>query len=229
MKYLSIILIIILTSCTNKTRKEALPQNEKNVISDTLIGEAEITNEIAGSSYRNRATGYFVIIEKDTSKYMPVFTESKENGSVSIIQNLPYSKSNTTYSQRLKELKLILQRAEQNYNLDSLTNMSLGRLVLSGDLAVTLTKELESTFGDKEKITTTEYREISDSLMQSTLAKDLNMVFKPYLKSVKKISVEKVFFTSKKELMRYSNITRDSTQIPENIIDFTTWVEFENK
>lgn len=229
MKYLSIILIVVLTSCTNKTRKETLPQDEKKITSDTLIGEVKITNEIAGSAYRNRATGYFVIIEKDTSNYVPVFTESKENGSISIIQNLSYSKKNRTYVQRLNEFKLILQRAEQDYNFDSLTDMSLGRLILSGDLAVILTKEFKNTFVDKKQIATTEYQEISNFLLESTLTRDLNIVFKPYQKAVKKIRIEKVFFASKKELMRYSNTTIDTSQIPENILDFMIWIEFENK
>ena len=229
MKYLSIFLIVVLTSCTNKTRKETLPNDEKITTSDTLIGEVEITNEIAGSSYRNRAKGYFVIIEKDTSNYIPVFTESKKNSSISIIQNLSYSKKNRTYAQRLKELKLILQKAEQDYDLDRLTSMSLGRLILSGDLAVILTNEFKNNFGDNEKITTAEYKEISNFLLQSTLARDLNIVFEPYQKSVKKISIEKVFLANKKELMSYSHVTIDASQIPENIIDFTIWVEFENK
>lgn len=229
MKYLSVILIIVLTSCTNKKRKEAVTQNEKNVTSDTLIGKVKITNEISGSAYRNRATGYFVITEKDSSNYVPIFTESKENGNISIIQNLSYSKKNRTYAQRLNELKLILQRAEQDYDIDSLTGMSLGRLILSGDLAVMLTKEFKNTFGDKKQITTTEYQKISNFLLESTLTRDLNIVFKPYQKAVKKIRIEKAFFTNKKELIRYSHTEIDSSQIPENIIDFMIWVEFENK
>lgn len=229
MKYLSVILIVVLASCTNKTRKETLPQDEKKIISDTLIGEIKITNELAGSAYRNRATGYFVIIEKDTSNYKPIFTESKENGSISIIQNLSYSEKNATYEQRLNELKLILQKAEQDYDIDSLTDMSLGRLILSGDLAVILTREFKHTFDENKKIETIKNQEISNFLLESTLTRDLNDIFKPYQKTVKKISIEKLLFTDKQELIRYSDIAMDVSQIPENILDFMIWIEFENK
>lgn len=224
-------IIAVFISCSNQTGKKKEAEIKAKTVNsnDTIIGMKDITNEIAGSTYRKRATEYFTIVNKDTSDFMPIIGESKDNGRIGINQNLTYSKKNKIYSQRLIELKLILPEAAKEYNFDSLTTMSNGRLILSGDLAIIVTEEYKRKFGNKEKVTTADYKGISDFLLESTLAKDLNELLKPYSKSVSRISIEKAFFTDKLELLRYSKISRDSTEIPDKILDFVTWIEFKDE
>ena len=90
-----------------------------------------------------------------------------------------------------------------------------------------LTKEYKVRFGKTEKITMEQCKEISDFLLTSTLPKDMNRLFEPYNKSVKRIGIEKAFFTTKNELLKYCRITSDMSLIPSKIIDFVTWVELE--
>jgi len=234
MKKLILINLIILAiySCSSQIGQKQESDNKKlNVESaDTLIEKNNITNEIAGSAYRNRATGYFMIVNKDSSDFMPIFSEYKDNGNVGLNLNLPYSKSNMTYYQRLNELELILPVAALDYNFDSLKSISFGRLILSGDLAIQLTKEYREKFGEKELIATADYKEISEFLLaESTLTKDLNKLLKPYSKSVSRVGIEKAFFTKKEELLKYSKISVDTTVIPEKILDFMIWINIKDE
>jgi len=225
------LLFVVFYSCLNQTEQKKKIENEIKIekFSDTIIGKKNITNEIAGSAYRKRATGYFVIVKKDTSGFMPIFSESKDNGRIGISQKLPYSNETETYFQRLSELKLILPEAAKEFNFDSLSNMSIGRLILSGDLAITITEEYKNKFGEKEVITTADYSEISEFLLESRLTKDLNKLFEPYSKSVEKVRIEKVFFATRDELLKFSKVSKDTADIPNKILDCMTWIKFKNE
>lgn len=107
--------------------------------------------------------------------------------------------------------------------------MSIGRLILTGDLAIAITEEYRNKFGEKEKITTADYSEISDFLLESRLTKDLNELFEPYSKSVEKVSIEKAFFTTRDELVNYSRVSKDTSDIPNKILDCITWIKFKNE
>jgi len=223
--------LIIFCSCSNKNGQKG---NEKTKIkidqnTQTTIGKKNITNEIAGSAYRKRATGYFVISKSDTSGFMPIFYESQDNGKIGINLNLPYSNNTETYNQRLSEIKLILPKAFEEYNPDSLNGLSIGRLILTGDLAIEITNDYKSKFGDNENILTTDYKGVSDFLLESKLTKDLNKLFEPYSIVVEKVSIEKAFFTSKDELIKFSSLTQDTSMIPNKVLDCMTWIKFKNK
>lgn len=223
--------IVVFCSCSNKTEqkqvKEIKTGNELNL--DTIIGKKNITDEIAGSSYWKRATSYFTIVKNDTSGFMPIFSESSNDGRIQINQNLSYTNKNKTYFERINELKLILPEAAKEYNFDYLSSLSIGRLILTGDLAIMITEEYKNRFGENEKIATADYKEISGFLLETRLTKDLNELFEPYSKTVARIGVEKVFFTGKEELWNYSDIKRDSSEIPGKVLDLMVWIEFENK
>lgn len=225
------LIILVIYSCSSPTGQKQESENKESKAQsiDTLIGKRNITNDVGGSSYRKRATGYFTIVNKDTSDFMPIFSEYNVNGEIGINLNLSYLKNARTYFQRLSELELILAEAALEYNFDSLKTMLIGRLILSGDLAISVTKEYKDKFGNKE-IITGGYKEISEFLLaESILAKDLNELLKPYSKSVSRINIEKVFFTDKDELLRYSKISRETTEIPEKILDFMTWVNIKDE
>ncbi len=115
------------------------------------------------------------------------------------------------------------------FKFDSLSGMSIGRLILTGDLAIAVTEEYRNKFGEKEKITTADYSEISDFLLESRLTKDLNELFEPYSKSVEKVSIEKAFFTTRDELVNYSRVSKDTSDIPNKILDCITWIKFKNE
>jgi len=229
MRVLLILMMFTVFACSNERDNKTVFSSTKNARTDTIVVKSAITDEIAGSAYRKRADSYFVLIGADTSSFKPVFSEASESGTVSMNLNIPYSKATVSYERRLFELKQILERVTQDYSIDSLKSISYGRLILSGDLAIKLTHEYEKRFGKNKTVTTKQYKEISEFLLSSTLTEDLNCLFKPYDKSVKRIGIEKVFFTTKDELLAYAQIAVDTSSIPERIIDFMTWIELENK
>jgi hypothetical protein len=222
------LLVVLLASC-NDNRQNSFAQTtaENKVTVDTIIGSKGITDEIAGSAYRKRATGYFVIIGKDTSDYTCIFTESKDGGKVSISLNIPYSKATMTYRQRLEELKIILPKAAKDYNFDSLSSISFGRLILSGDLAIEVTQQYRQKFGTSNKLES--YTTVEQFLKVSKLGTDLNVLFKPYSISVDKVSIEKLFLTSRQDLYWASKVETDTTKIPDKILDCMTWAILTKK
>lgn len=218
-------ILLLLFSCSPKPeqKSEEYPNLDETV--DTMIVKNAIDYELAGSSYRKRGDSYFLVIGTDTSSFKPIFSEAIETGLVSLSLNIQYTKANLSYEKRLLELKHLLARAAQDYTLDSLQSISFGRLILSGDLAITVTKEYEESFGQTEQISIAQYQEISKFLLTSTLSKDLNKLLKPYYRSVKHVGIEKAFFTTKSELLDYACVEQDTSLIPSRILDFMTWIE----
>jgi len=217
------LLLLLLTACSNDGQVNSTATTQKtNQTNDTVIGSKQITNEIAGSAYRKRATSYFVINGKDTSNFACIFVELKDSGKVVIDLNLPYFKDGIAYRQRMDELQKILPVAKKHFNFDSLRSIYLGRLVQNGDVAIEITKQYTDKFGQPKKIT--DYRKVESFLAESQLGKDFNKIFNPYSFAVEKVSSEKLFFTSKKELCFMSKIETDATKIPEKILDCMTWV-----
>ena len=147
MRVLLILMAFTVFACSNKTDNGTVVNSTKNFGTDTIVAKTDITDEMAGSAYRKRAHSYFVVIGTDTSSFKPVFSEASESGSVSMNLNIPYSKATVSYQRRLFELKKILEIVKQDYPLDSLTSISYGRLIQSGDLAIELTQEHEKRFG----------------------------------------------------------------------------------
>jgi hypothetical protein len=222
------LLVILLLSCNdNKQNSFTQTTTENKVTFDTIVGSKAITNEISGSAYRKSATEYAVIIGKDTSDYTCVFTESKDGGKVNIILNIPYSKATMTYKQRLEELKIILPKAAKDYNFDSLHSISFGRLILSGDLAIDITQQYRQKFGTINKLEN--YTTFEEFLKGSKLVTDVNTLFNPYSLSVDKVSIEKLFFTTRQSLYWASKIETDTTNIPDKILDCMTWVTMSKK
>jgi hypothetical protein len=224
----SIVLVIcagLFLSCANHDRNK--PTAASNLpVGDTVVGKKTITGELAGSAYRKRATAYFIISGSDTSDYSVFFTENKDDGKVSIITQYDlYNKKGKLYSTRREEFKRILPVAGKEYNLDSLTGIEIGRLISTGDLDVEISKELLTKFGDHYKISN--YREISDFLLNSSLTRDINDLFAPFSVVIKQVIVEKVFFTDKKDLYISSLVKTDSSEIPPRLLDCITWLQVE--
>ncbi len=74
-----------------------------------------------------------------------------------------------------------------------------------------------------------DYKTMKQFFIDSKLGNDLNSVFKQYSIKVADVSLEKLFFTTKKNLYWASKIEIDSTFVPEKIIDCITWVELKKE
>ena len=207
------LLIFLLCACSKRE-----PETYSKSARDLVIGSKIIKDELAGSSYRKRAIGYFAVTNKDTSDFICIFTESKVGGKVGIDLNIPYLKNTVTHAQRFNELKWILERASEDFNFDSLSYISFGRLVQSGDLAIAVTKEYKQK-NPSFKNLFVNYTAFEEFLVTSKLGRDLNEIFKPYSISITSSSVEKLFLTTKKDLYWASKVETDSTMVPEKVLD----------
>jgi len=67
--FIPLLSIVMIFGCneTNLENLEVKKTEIPGIVPDTIVGNKTITNEIAGSAYRNRATSYFVVIGNDTS------------------------------------------------------------------------------------------------------------------------------------------------------------------
>ena len=215
------ILLLILSAC--QTKPEAV-----NKIStsqpDTVIATVDLQQELAGSAYRQRATGYFLVIDGDSSLYRPAFTESNE-GRVSLMLGLHPL---LPYDEQLAQLETLLPHAARSYALDSLHSVFMGRLVQTGDLAIDITKEYLVEFNGYGSTATTEYSVIADFLAHSRLGRDLDQVFSPYRLKVSGTSIEKVFFTEPYLSGPIDSARYAAGEIPEKVLDCMTWVIMEN-
>lgn len=230
MRPIILILLILLTfSCSEKSERTVSNSDITNTIkdsntisSDTIINSKEITNEIPGANYRKRAKGYFLIVKNDSSDFMPIFIEAKEEGKVSLELRFLENKS---YREQFEELKRNLTAASKDFILDSLQSISLGRLITTGDLAIEISTQMK---GDKNLIKNSpDYKKVSEFLLRSRLSEDFNRLLKPYRLSVSGISVEKVFLTDSKDLYNKSKIETDPAQIPDKILDCQVWIRLK--
>lgn len=227
----SIFAIFLVASCreANRQSNEEVQTPTKST-QNTIVGSRPITHEIAGSAYRKRATGYFVITEGDTSSYMPIFTEAKSGGQVVLELNISYLVDSLTFRQRLNELVTILRKASSEYDFDSLNGIFIGRLIQTGDLAIEITKQYNEQIGAPSFIRTVDYENISKFLGKSKLADEFNILLEPYSLTVGNIGVEKVFFTHKEELVQMNIATvTDTSDYPDKILDCLTSVALQKK
>ncbi|MGB0850540.1 MAG: hypothetical protein ACPGTP_04790 [Bacteroidia bacterium] len=225
MRIYLIVILCVLVSCTNSTERE----NSDHSKNGTYVDRIEVSNSTSGSSYITKAHSYFVVTGSDTSSFKPTFGEMRSTKDVFLRLALPYSKENISYTRRMEELHFILSEAGKEYDLSALNSISYGRLILSGELALAVHSEIEKNVTGTETITTGEYAKIEELIMNSVLSEDLNTVLEPHQLAVKKISIQKAFFTKKEELLAYNQIEDDSTHIPDHIFDCNVWVQLENR
>ncbi len=222
MKYSTqVILVLILCTgfaCVGKNKQG--PQEQHG--DQPRVGYRDITDEYAGASYRNRARSYFVVRGADTSGFSCMLSEARADSGVLISISF---RDSLTYNEQFNELKLLLPRAAEDFDLKHLEGIGIGRLVTSGDLAVRITRQYRERFGDNTTIGS--YAKVALFLKQSPLGTDFNTLLQPYGYAVDEISVEKVFFTNKQVLYQQSRITTDSAAVPERILDCMTWIGVE--
>ncbi|MBK7885274.1 MAG: hypothetical protein IPJ81_16955 [Chitinophagaceae bacterium] len=230
LKLLSTLLLsIFILSCTGDTKKTVRTEPAASS-PGTYIGSKDVTDEITGSAYTKRAKAYFMITDKDTSGFICNFSENKEDGE--IVMAISNDKEKLSYQQRMNEMAKILPVAAKDFPFDSLRSVYIGRLVSTGDLAIDITNEYTKKFGGKAKASDNEIvflnnKSASAFLLESKLATDFNTLFKPYSLTVSHVSVEKVFFTSKESIYLSSKVEKDTTSVPDKILDAMIWLDLK--
>ncbi len=209
-----LILSIIIFSCKEKTTKTPSNTQTETQKNDTLrIGS--ITDEDKYIS-NQKITHYFPILEKDTLK-LYVELEHKDNiGYVDI-----HFQKNMTYDEQYNLLKPIFKKINTDFPLVQVDAIFLG-LISTGDLAITVTKQLEEKTDDLAT-QVNDYNFITDLLLETQLSSDLNTLLNPCGVEIKNIQVEKMFLMDKKYLKDYT-LKTPTKEIPNTILDAITWI-----
>jgi hypothetical protein len=207
------VFVLFCTSCNSQKKEES-----KSV----RIGQKNITDEIAGSNYRKKATQYFIINEGDTSTFRPIFSEARDGQQVNIYLRA-HRLDKKTLKEQLQELKQILPAAEKEYNLDSLRSFYGGSFIDMGEHAIRVTNGYINKHGQKRGIPTKHYTEISNMLVKS-VSEELNNAFKSNNIVVKKASIEKAHYVPKEYFLKRNKTKIDTANIPNEIINAMLWV-----
>ena len=205
---------LIYLSCGLPSTKKDL-EKTKN---DTVVISKKITDEIAGSSYRKRATKFQLVNLMDTSKFSIIISESNNNEfdhEGSIYLEIYFDK-NKNYKEQKQELKKILIEAARHYNLDSLKSIYSIWPPSLGDLNIKISKELENKNG--LKAVPENYRKLCDFLLTSSLTQEMNDVFKDYKLIVKGYGIEHFGYSDIETLKEYSKIESQPNTFPKKII-----------
>lgn len=215
MTKISCAFLLLLFACQSKEPSQTKTRANKP---HTFVLRFDVNEELAGSAYREKATGYLLVVKNDSTLFFPAFTKSKE-GRVNLILGLHPS---LTYHKQMHQLQSILPYAARDYNFDSLSSIYVGRLIQTGDLAIQVTNEYLDTFDGYASTATTEYDTIASFLSNSQLARDFNKLFAPYGLEAAGTSIEKVFFTEMNESIKLDSTLHE--QYPAKILDAMTWV-----
>ena len=214
-----IISILRIIDCNGQTLG-----HDKNIPSQRVIDTLVSKNIIIDQNYQD--IEYYLIVENDTSDFRIVFSKNVNNGEiiVSAQHNLTYNEGKL-YKSKLKELKRILCRAEEDINYDSLSTLLIGRLITTGDLAIAVTNEFINKYGDR--FDKTDYKYVPKFLLESKLADDINKLFRQYSLYVDNISIEKLGFIPSEFITSSSIIETPRSEIPEKIIDCMIWIDLK--
>ncbi|MGB4774399.1 MAG: hypothetical protein WBP45_04450 [Daejeonella sp.] len=235
-KYTTLLMGVLMLTCFSKQNKASENRKQVTINVDTIVISKDLTGQVAGSAYMKRSTGYQICIGIDTSDLMIVLSELKEGGRIYVDFNHYLGRTKKNYRNKMEELKVILPKAKDDYNFADLKTLSvgIGRLASNGDLAIKVTNEYNKKFGKGVKVPMYKmlpiHQKVSDFLLQSTLAKDMNTLFEPYSFVVKRVSVEKVAFMPKKSLYYNSaKIETGPAEVPDKILDCIIGIGLEKK
>jgi len=215
--------ILLFLACGPKGQKK-----NAGIVSDTapdtatVVVKNVVTDELSGGAYRKRADGYRVAAGKDTSDFVCIFTESNENGRVGLDFYFTGGRCTRTFSQRIHELGIILPVAADDYDFTQFSLISMGRLIESGDLAAGISVQYNEKWGESDNLK--DYRQIAAFLKESRLGTCLDSLLQPFSLKVESVVVEKVIFTTRKDLFMACVLEQDTSYLPPRILDCITWV-----
>jgi hypothetical protein len=223
MRKLDLLFIVpLLFSCNNSPAPVAenlVTETAPTVaVIDTFVAKKDVTKVIPGSEYIKRAFSYALVVGGDTSAFKCHFSEWKADNSLFFVSKFITTKS---YRQHLAELKKILSEASKDFDLGVLKTIGIGRLVETGDLSISISKEYYEKFGQDNTVSSGFDR----FLLHSSLGKDFNVLLAPYRLQVKEVITEKKFYIPKEELFKNSIIESKADSIPEKIIDCITYLK----
>lgn len=195
------------------------------VSKDTLIQSQWLHESMPEASHLVTSEKFFLVIKKDTSDFNCLVNKLKENRKYTF--QISITSGYSTYAQRLRELQKLVPEINRKYPIDSLQSIFLGRLIYYGDLAIGITQAYHRHYSESTIVSTKHYPSIASFLLKTQLAEDFNKILRPYGVAIQNISVEKIFFADKKELLTLGRVSSPTDSIPEKILDCLIWMEID--
>ena len=219
--FIAILITLLSASFSNKSKRTFSMDGDGNDSIKVIVRDISST-ELRGANFRIRARGFYLLINNDTSKFVCIFTESKQ-GKVGI--HVWYHES-LTYHEQLAQLELLLPAARKEFKFDSLHIISVGRLWQMGDLAIQVTKEVRKQSGNIEYLK--DHHKAIKWLMNSKLVSDFDNLFKPYSMKVSNLGAEHLYYLSANEyFFQGSKIETPHSEIPKKVLDGEIWIELK--
>jgi hypothetical protein len=238
---MKIVFLFITFFLFNCNKNAGNTETKSVLVKDTIVVRKLISEELAVFPDEKE---YFVVIKKDTSNFSCIFSKISTNEIFLEVnhynnRNISLTDSSaiegkkekymfkdsyykTSYKEQMRELNLILEEANKDFNLNSINSINFGTLADNGDLAIQVTKSYTQKYGMKNL---DNYNFIEQILQNSQLKNDLNNILKPYFLSVDKIGIENLFFTDKSCLFHTKKIEADSTIIPDKILNGSIYIK----
>jgi hypothetical protein len=217
----SLLFVWLLFSCKNTLKnqedmiKEPQVQKEQpEVKNNTFI--FVVKQEIGGKK-ENR---YIPVVNRDTIGFTVSFKPLEDNSVMATV----YFQNDLTYKEQYQLLKLLFKRANEDFPLSSLSSINIQRLFSTGDLAITVTKQL---LKENLKEQLTDYKKMGQLLMNTKITTDFNGLLKPYKAEVGDYSLEKVFMADKIYLLNVAKIETQPKDVPDQILDALTWIKIQ--
>ena len=191
----SIVLLIFLFSCTNDKSVKIVynenPQYQNDTVVNKTIHNIESKNTEPIQTIKEGI--YFVSINNRKSNLKYNFSE-RNDGKVVISRNfdfpnLPRQKSVFDFD----EFKFILKEANKDFKINALNYLIYGTLDSDKDLnsIEKITKKYIENKNGKTTISTKNYAEISQLILQSEIVSQINEDLSFYAKRVSEINIEK--------------------------------------
>jgi hypothetical protein len=202
--------LIVITSCSDNTS-----QTTKLALSDTTVRKIIVAknNDKIGEAI------YFLVYSNDTSTQRCYFSQDSNEVAINI-----YDDNDLSYREEKNELKLILREASKDFRLDLLNKIWDVPLIATGDLAITITKQLPSEYLERSLSNF----DVANFLLTSKLTDDLNELLMPYGKKIQKCIVEKAGFIDSSVILKNNKIETPKSEIPSKILDAQVWPVIEN-
>lgn len=210
-------LCVLLCSCnsqSNINRTEAALKIKQ----DTTVKSQAVPIEISGLNFLSKE--YFVVVGNDTSIYSCFITKNKNSGKLSMHYKYtlgrktpssfssedtaatvkgnpimkPYYKS--SYSNQIKELKLILKHASKEYDLNKLNFISIDISSVNG-LSENILEKYYSEH--RETINFRSNQNLANIIAKSQLKTDLTNILYPYSVAINSTSIDELIYDARQD------------------------------
>lgn len=211
-------IIVLAISCSDHNS----PANSSKIdIEDIIVGKRIV------QQYEEKIIEavYFSIRKNDTSNLRYHFLQGLSDSiEIVVYPKDPLQNPQLFYQEELQEQKLILKSASKDFKLEFLNKIWDIPLLETGDLAITVTKQLPSDYLSKQLNNI----DVAKFLLTSKLTTDLNELLRPYNKKIKRYVVEKARLLKDSDFLKYNKIETSISEIPHKVLDAQIWTVIEN-